>query len=405
MQLSIIIVNYNVKYFLEQCLYSALKACEELKTEIFVVDNNSSDGSRAYLELKFPSVYFSWNTENVGFGKANNQALANAKGEYILFLNPDTIVAEDSLTKCIQYFETHKQAAAIGIHMIDGAGFFLRESKRSFPSPLASFSQMIGLAATFPGSKIFALYYAPQLAENQSGKVDVLAGAFIMVRKKILDKTGGFDEDFFMYGEDIDLSYRIQQAGFENHYFAGTSIIHFKGESTQQNKESYNRDFYNAMRLFIHKHYKQQKALSLFMKPGITVAAFVAKRKKQFSKHNKLLEPLIVAFVASQHEFDKALQLSKFSKSPMVVCGRIKPVSETRGTSIGSVGDYKKIIRANKINTVIFCEKDIDYKQMISLMQVVPGLNYFFLAEGSQIIIGSKHRISTGEVIMAPLPV
>jgi O-antigen biosynthesis protein len=281
LQLSVIIVNYNVKYFLEQCLCSVLKACKNITAEVIVTDNNSSDGSKGFLLPKFPQVNFIWNNDNVGFAKANNQALALAKGEYILFLNPDTIVPEDCFEKCIQFFQVYPQAGALGIHMIDGTGKFLKESKRAFPSPLTSLYKLSGLTKLFPYSKTFAKYHLGHLPENENHEVDVLAGAFMMAPKNILDKTGSFDETFFMYGEDVDLSYRIQQAGYKNYYFAQSSIIHFKGESTKKGSLNYVKMFYSAMSLFVKKHYSGSRAgvfnfliqVAIFLRATLAVGA------------------------------------------------------------------------------------------------------------------------------------
>ncbi len=260
MDLSVIIVNYNVKYFLEQCLFSVQQASERLVVETIVIDNRSTDNSLSYLQPKFPSVLFISNEENRGFAQASNQGLKHASGKYILFLNPDTILPEDSLRKSIEYLENTPGSGALGIKMIDGSGNFLRESKRSFPSPMTSFYKLTGLASIFPRSKVFARYHLGNLDENKSHVVDVLAGAFMLIRKDVLDQTGSFDETFFMYGEDVDLSYRIQKAGFTNHYFAGSSIIHFKGESTKRGSMNYVRMFYNAMSIFVRKHYGGKKA-------------------------------------------------------------------------------------------------------------------------------------------------
>lgn len=259
MQLSVIIVNYNVKYFLEQCLCSVQKAVQGIETEILVVDNASTDGSRDYLQQKFPAVQFLWSDVNSGFARANNLALQQAKGTYVLFLNPDTVVAEDSFTNCISFFEQTPAAGAIGVRMIDGSGNFLPESKRAFPSSAASFYKLSGLNALFPRSKTFAQYSLGYLDEHQIHEVDVLSGAFMMVRKELLQITGGFDEDFFMYGEDIDLSYRITQtklngSACKNFYLGNTTIIHFKGESTQKHSAKYVQQFYKAMLLFVKKH-------------------------------------------------------------------------------------------------------------------------------------------------------
>lgn len=260
MLLSVIIVNYNVKYFLEQCLHSVQKACSNTDAEIIVVDNNSNDGSKDFLPALFPRVNFIWNNTNIGFAKANNQALAVAKGKFILYLNPDTILPEDVIDKCLQFFEQHTNAGGLGIKMIDGSGKFLKESKRAFPSPLTSFFKLSGMAMLFPHSKIFARYHLGHLPDNKTHEVDVLAGAFMMIPKKILDEVGNFDEQFFMYGEDVDLSYRIQKVGYKNYYFADSSIIHFKGESTKRGSLNYVRMFYKAMSLFVKKHYSGTKA-------------------------------------------------------------------------------------------------------------------------------------------------
>lgn len=260
MRLSIIIVSYNVRHFLEQCLLSVQKAVQGIDAEVLVADNASSDGTRAYVSGRFSDIRFFWNEENTGFAKANNQLLSVAQGEYILFLNPDTIVPEDCFHKCLKYLDEDNFAGALGVQMIDGTGRFLRESRRSFPSPLISFFKLTGLSALFPRSAVFARYHMGHIDQQAIHETDVLSGAFMMVRKKVIDLTGGFDEMFFMYGEDIDLSYRIQKSGFKNVYFADTTIIHFKGESTKKGSLNYVRLFYTAMSLFVKKHLKGAKA-------------------------------------------------------------------------------------------------------------------------------------------------
>jgi O-antigen biosynthesis protein len=255
LKLSIIIVNYNVKYFLEQCLFSLRKACKGIEAEIIVIDNRSSDGSIEYLRPKFPEVRFLKKENNIGFAKACNAGLQQAKGEYILFLNPDTLVPEDCFAVCFSFFDRHEDCGAIGVRMVDGSGKFLKESKRSFPSPVTSLYKLVGLSRFFPRSKVFSKYHMGHLDDSKNHEVDVLAGAFMMIRKEVLEGTGGFDEMFFMYGEDVDLSYRIQKAGYKNYYLAETSIIHFKGESTRRGSLNYVRMFYKAMSLFVHKHY------------------------------------------------------------------------------------------------------------------------------------------------------
>jgi O-antigen biosynthesis protein len=254
---------------------------ENTEGEIFVVDNNSTDGSKDFFRDKFKTVTFIWNTENEGFAKANNKAFEHASGDYILFLNPDTIIPEDCFEKCISFIKCNGDSVASGIKMIDGSGKFLKESKRAFPSPLTSLFKLSGLARLFPKSRLFSKYHLGFLDENTSHEVDVLAGAFMIVPKKILDITGSFDDKFFMYGEDIDLSYRIQKAGYKNFYFAGSCIIHFKGESTKKGSLNYVKIFYKAMSVFAKKHYGGTKAgvfnvliqVAIFLRAGLAAAA------------------------------------------------------------------------------------------------------------------------------------
>lgn len=263
MKLSVIIVNYNVKYFLEQCLHSVLKASAGIATEIWVVDNNSVDGSVEMLAEKFPTVKLIANTDNKGFSKANNQAIEKSTSEYVLLLNPDTVVEEDTFRKMLSFMDSHPDAGGLGVKMIDGTGRFLPESKRGLPTPAVAFYKIFGLSALFPKSKTFGKYHLGYLGENEINSVDVLAGAFMLIRKKTLDKIGLLDEDFFMYGEDIDLSYRIIKGGYKNYYFPETRIIHYKGESTKKSSVNYVFVFYNAMIIFARKHFSKSNA-SLF---------------------------------------------------------------------------------------------------------------------------------------------
>ena len=258
-----------------------MKAVGNIKAEVFVVDNNSSDDSRDFFKDKFSSVKFIWNKENIGFSKANNIALKEATGKYILFLNPDTLLPEDCLEKSIAYLELHSEAGALGIKMLDGSGNFLKESKRSFPSPATSFCKLSGLAKLFPHSKVFAKYYLGNIDEEKNQEVEVLAGAFMLIPKKIIDSVGSFDEGFFMYGEDIDLSYRIREAGYKNLYFADSSIIHFKGESTKRGGLNYVRLFYKAMSIFTRKHYGNRAfVFNLLIHVGILLRAFLSSVKR-----------------------------------------------------------------------------------------------------------------------------
>jgi len=260
MDLSVVIVNYNVKYFLEQCLHSVSKAIEGMNAEVFVVDNNSVDGSCRHIREKFPWVRLIENRENVGFSKANNQAIREASGKYILLLNPDTVVEEDTFIKCYNFMEQHPDAGAVGVKMIDGKGHFLPESKRALPTPEVAFYKIFGLSALFPKSKKFGKYHLGYLSKDETNKVEVLAGAFMFLRKKTLDKVGLLDEDYFMYGEDIDLSYRILQGGYKNFYFPESTIIHYKGESTKKGSLNYVLVFYNAMIIFARKHFSSKNA-------------------------------------------------------------------------------------------------------------------------------------------------
>jgi O-antigen biosynthesis protein len=279
LKLSVIIVNYNVEYFLEQCLNSVIKAIENVDAEIFVVDNISVDGSVAMVQSKFPSVILIENKENVGFSKANNQAMRIAKGEYILLLNPDTVVEEDTFTKVCDFMDAHPNAGGLGVKMIDGKGNFLPESKRGLPTPAVAFYKIFGLSALFPKSKTFGKYHLGFLSKEEIHEIEILSGAFMLMRKSTLDKVGLLDEDFFMYGEDIDLSYRILKGGYKNYYFPNTSIIHYKGESTKKSSVNYVFVFYNAMIIFAKKHFSEKNAktfsflinLAIYLRAGIAI--------------------------------------------------------------------------------------------------------------------------------------
>lgn len=286
MKLSVIIVNYNVKHFLEQALLSVRRASEGLLVETWVVDNNSTDDSVAMVREKFPKVHVISNTENVGFSRANNQAIRQSTGEYILLLNPDTVVSEDTFQKCLDFMNLHPQAGGLGVKTIDGSGTFLPESKRGFPSPWVAFCKSFGLSALFPKSRIFNRYYLGYLSRDETHEIDVLVGSFMLMRKSVLDKIGLLDEAFFMYGEDIDLSYRIVKAGYNNYYLSDTTIIHYKGESTKKGSLNYVRIFYGAMIIFAKKHFKGQKAtifialmlLAIWFRASLTVISSIFKK-------------------------------------------------------------------------------------------------------------------------------
>jgi GT2 family glycosyltransferase len=259
-KLSVIIVNYNVCHFLEQALTSLAKAVKHVDAEVFVVDNHSVDGSVDMVKEKFPWVQLIANQDNVGFSKANNQAIRQSNAEYVLLLNPDTVVEEDTLQKCCAFMDQHPQAGGLGVKMLDGKGKFLPESKRGLPSPWVAFYKIFGLAKLFPKSKRFGRYHLGFLSPEETNEIDVLSGAFMLLRQTALEKTGLLDEDYFMYGEDIDLSYRILKAGYKNYYYPETRIIHYKGESTKRTSINYVFIFYKAMIIFAQKHFSTKSA-------------------------------------------------------------------------------------------------------------------------------------------------
>ncbi|MBR7168569.1 MAG: glycosyltransferase [Bacteroidales bacterium] len=292
MKLSIVIVNYNVKFFLEQCLVSVFEASVGIDSEVWVVDNNSVDGSVAMVREKFPQVKLIANNDNPGFSKANNQALRQATGEFILLLNPDTLVEKDTFQKCIDFMETHPDCGGLGVKMINGEGRYLPESKRGFPSPEVSFYKISGLIHLFPKSKRIAHYYLGHLSEDETNEIEILPGAYLMIRKTVMDKIGLLDETFFMYGEDIDFSYRILQAGYKNYYLPSARIIHYKGESTKKGSMNYVYTFYNAMVIFAQKHLTQSNAkiFTFFIKIAIWLRASLAFIKRAL---NNIIIPLL----------------------------------------------------------------------------------------------------------------
>ncbi|RPD45395.1 glycosyltransferase [Hymenobacter sediminis] len=280
--LTVVIVNYNVCYFLEQALLSVRRAVEKLNrpVEVFVVDNNSVDGSVNMVRTRFPEVILIENKDNPGFSKANNQALRLAQGQYVLLLNPDTVVEEDTFRLCCEFMDQHPQAGGLGVKMLDGQGVFLPESKRGLPTPWVAFYKIFGLAKLFPKSRRFGRYHLGYLSPAQTHEIQVLSGAFMLMRKAALDQVGLLDEDYFMYGEDIDLSYRLLQGGWKNYYYPGTRIIHYKGESTKRTSVNYVFVFYRAMVIFARKHFAPGRAgtfsflinLAIWLRAGAAVA-------------------------------------------------------------------------------------------------------------------------------------
>ena len=265
MQLSVIILNYNVRYFLELCLESVQHAIQNLDAEIIVVDNNSPDDSCAMVKKQFPDVQLIENKENVGFAKANNQAVRVAKGYYICVLNPDTVVAETTFLNCIKKAKTLSNLGLIGVQLLDGKGGFLPESKRNLPTPKVSLFKVFGgrFSHLFP-------YYATHLAKDSEGEISVLVGAFMFTEKYKYIEAGGFDEQYFMYGEDIDFSYSIKKLGYKNYYLGSEAMIHFKGESSFKDK-IYRERFFGAMKLFYKKHFKSSFFMNGIVFLGINI--------------------------------------------------------------------------------------------------------------------------------------
>lgn len=278
MKLSVIIVNYNVKAYLEQCLRTVFEALKGMEAEVFVVDNLSTDGSAEMVREKYPEVRLIANQENVGFSRANNQAIRASTAEYVVLLNPDTVVGEDVFHKVVDFMDAHPKAGGLGVKMIDGTGRFLPESKRGLPTPTVAFFKIMGLSRLFPHSRFFGRYHLGHLPEDEAAPIEILSGACMFLRKKTLDEVGLLDESFFMYGEDIDLSYRITLGGFENWYLPQAKIIHYKGESTKKSSVNYVFVFYNAMAIFARKHFTRRgpQFFSLVIRGAIYLSAAAA---------------------------------------------------------------------------------------------------------------------------------
>ena len=299
MKFSVIIVNYNVRYFLENCLRSAIKAAHGLDAEIIVVDNASTDGSAEMMSANFPEIKYLYLDENIGFSGANNVGIKHSTGEFILLLNPDTVVQENSFSSCLTFLQNHEEVGGLGVKMLDGSGTFLPESKRGLPTPMTAFYKVFGLSSLFPNSKRFGQYHVGYLDKNKNHEVDVLSGAFVMMPKIVVDKIGGLDEDYFMYGEDIDLSYCITKLGYKNIYFSGTSIIHYKGESTKKDSVNYVFVFYRAMIIFAKKHFDKgsASAFSALINVAIYFRAFIALLRRLVGRHWQFLLDFLIIYI------------------------------------------------------------------------------------------------------------
>ena len=292
MKLSVIIVNYKVKHYLEQCLRSVAEASRGIAVEVIVVDNASGDGSVEYLRERFPDVTIIASEENLGFARANNLAIRNSHGQYVLLLNPDTIVAEETFSDFISFMDSTPDAGGCGAYMLHTDGSFAPESRRGLPTPFVAFCKMSGLASLFPKSRTLGRYYMRYLNENEVNRIEIMSGAFMFLRRDALDKAGLLDEDFFMYGEDIDLSYRIIKGGYNNYYLP-LRILHYKGESTNKSTYRYVHTFYRAMELFFNKHYAHYSILlSLPIKLAIWGRAMLAYAGNQFKHRNELTQHL-----------------------------------------------------------------------------------------------------------------
>ena len=386
MQLSVIILNYNVRYFLEQCVLSVQNALETIDGEIIVIDNNSPDDSCAMIKKRFRNVKLIQNSENVGFPKGNNIGVAQAKGEYICILNPDTVVAEDTFTKVLAFAQQQSDLGIVGCKLIDGAGNFLPESKRGVPTPWVAFTKITGLYKLFSGT--FGKYYAQHLNENQTGKVDILVGAFMFLKRDLYLEVGGFDEDCFMYSDDIDLSYRILQKGKSNYYFHETTVIHYKGESTIKD-ETYMKRFQEAMNFFYKKHFNPDGSgsllFSLFMKIGIVFFSLVKmfqgkpgikiapKSYLLYSDNEKLADKL--RLVLQKKVLFHDLKTEKMVISYSLISGR--------GTEI------------------ILDNEFISFKECIAILESSrnKGFTFKIIPKTANFLIGSNNSNERGEII------
>ncbi len=369
MQLSVIILNYNVRYFLEQCVLSVQKALIHLDSEIIVIDNNSSDDSCEMMKSRFPNIKLIKNTENLGFPKGNNIAVNQAKGEYICILNPDTVVAEDTFEKVLAFADKKNDLGIVGCKLIDGTGNFLPESKRGIPTPFVAITKIFGL---YKLSDFFGKYYAQHLSENETGKVEILVGAFMVMKRELYNEIGGFDENCFMYSDDIDLSYMALQKGKSNYYFHETMVIHYKGESTIRD-EKYMKRFQEAMQFFYKKHFKKSVIFDYFMKIGAFIFSLI--KKNQATENKRIIDEYII-FSKKKLNLNllkKEVLLSDFSKFKNDTKKNIEIIFDTNSFS------FQEIIQFMHFNK----SKNLTFKNYI------PDSNY---------IIGSNNSINRGEI-------
>ncbi|WP_298427043.1 glycosyltransferase family 2 protein [uncultured Kordia sp.] len=366
MKLSIIILNYNVRYFLEACVRSVQAAIVNLNAEIIVIDNNSPDDSCEMMKNTFPQIQLIANKENVGFAKANNQGVKIAKGEYVCILNPDTIVAEDTFIQILKFAETKENLGSIGCKLVDGSGQFLPESKRNIPTPMVSVKKILGNKNSG--------YYS-EVHENEIGKVDILVGAFMLMKKSVYEAVAGFDEDYFMYGEDIDLSYKIKNAGFQNYYYGKTSVIHYKGESTLKDK-TYAKRFYGAMQLFYKKHFKRNLVYDIAVTLGAKVIPLVSSSEKQIQKD---IQKCVI--VTNNKTHFKQIQVVYPNKK----CVQVE-----------NLNHFFRQIENKKQTEIILDNHFIETKEIIQIFEKQLGY-YKILLKSSTFILGSDSSKNRGE--------
>ncbi|MCW4467452.1 glycosyltransferase family 2 protein [Flavobacterium sp. MFBS3-15] len=382
MQLSVIILNYNVRYFLELCIISVQKALEGIDGEIIVVDNNSPDDSCAMVKQRFPDITLIENKENSGFPKGNNIGVAAAKGKYICILNPDTVVAEDTFTKVLAFSEGQSNLGMVGVKFIDGTGNFLPESKRGLPTPWVALTKMSGLYKLFPNWGLFNKYYAQHLGENDGGEIDILPGAFMFMERQVYLDAGGFDERYFMYGEDVDLSYTLQKKGLRNYYFPSAAIIHYKGESTVRDA-AYMKRFTGAMRDFYKKHFRGAFFMDGFLRLGSTMFIQSKKRKKAV-----VSPPDNYVLFSKDEELCRQLQNSI-------------------GKKVVRFAQYERKVlpSANSCTEIILDNELLPFGEIIAIMQNHRHKCYTFRIRpaGCNFVLGSDSSDGRGEVRMMEL--
>ncbi len=374
MQLSIIVLNYNVRYFLELCLQSVEQAIKGISAEIIVVDNNSPDTSCSMVKQQFPSVKLIENKENIGFAKANNQAVKIAKGEYVCILNPDTVVTENTFISVLEKATQLPNLGLLGVRLIDGKGFFLPESKRNLPTPKVSFLKIMGARFSH-----LAPYYVNTIFPNGEGEIAILVGAFMLCKKEVYQKVGGFDEDYFMYGEDIDLSYKIEKAGFKNYYLGKESVVHFKGESTLKDAV-YRKRFFGAMKMFYKKHFKSSGIVNLFIYTGIKFSALLQTAKKQ---------PETI-------DFERHILLSK---NELLLKQIQKNVKVVECISKGEIlQDY---LTKNKSICCLLDMDTISYYKAIQLLKKYKNTSLYFrfIPKDTQFAVGSDTSSGRGQIL------